>query len=633
MSSTYSTNLGIELMATGENADTWGAVTNTNLGTLLEQAISGYVTQAVSTGFDTTITIPDGSSGVARNMYIELTGTGGAATNLIVPAKKKLYFIYNNTASGQVTVKVSGQSGVSVANGDKVILVCNGTDVVTATAYKEGTVTSVAGTGTVNGITLTGTVTSSGNLTLGGALSGVNLASQVTGTLPYNNGGTGQTSYTNGQLLIGNTSTGGLNKATLTAGSNITITNGNGTIEIAATNSGGTVTAVTASSPLASTGGTTPVISLSGTVGLSNGGTGAATAANARVNLLPSYTGNASKVLALNSGATDVEWIAAAGGTGNITFSTNTISTSGTNQDMLLVPNGTGRVYINGLQVGPGKGSSNTNAVFGNTAGNSLTSGTYNVTVGYAAGNQITSGSENITIGYAGDVNLRTTNANVLIGHFAGSYTNGSNNTAVGRTALALGLGGNSNTAIGSSALTNSGSYSNATGLGAGTDVTGNDQVQLGSSSTTTYAYGAVQNRSDARDKADIQDTDLGLNFIMALRPRKFKWDMREDYKPPMPDINTATPEQMQAWQEACNLSNITHDGSKTRNRYHQGLIAQEVKSTMDAMGIDFGGYQDHSINGGQDVKSIGYNELVAPLIKAIQELKTEFDEYKRTHP
>lgn len=57
-----------------------------------------------------------------------------------------------------------------------------------------GTVTSVGGTGTVNGITLTGTVTSSGNLTLGGTLANVNLASQVTGTLPIANGGTGATS-------------------------------------------------------------------------------------------------------------------------------------------------------------------------------------------------------------------------------------------------------------------------------------------------------------------------------------------------------------------------------------------------------------------------------------------------------
>lgn len=132
MSSTYSTNLALELPGTGEQAGNWGATNNLNIGTLLEQAISGYVTQAVSTGTDTTLTMSNGASATARNMFIELTGTGGTNTNLIVPANKKLYFIYNNTASGQVTVKVSGQTGLSVPNGSKLLMVCNGTDVIGA---------------------------------------------------------------------------------------------------------------------------------------------------------------------------------------------------------------------------------------------------------------------------------------------------------------------------------------------------------------------------------------------------------------------------------------------------------------------------------------------------------------------
>jgi hypothetical protein len=144
--------------------------------------------------------------------------------------------------------------------------------------------------------------------------------------------------------------------------------------------------------------------------------------------------------------------------------------------------------------------------------------------------------------------------------------------------------------------------------------------VQLGDSSTTTYAYGAVQNRSDIRDKADVRDTQLGLGFINALRPVDYKLDMRDDYKPPMPEDLTDK-EAMAAWAEACNLSNITHDGSKKRNRFHHGLIAQEVKAVLDAQGIDFGGYQDHKVKDGQDVLTIGYDELIAPLIKAIQEL------------
>jgi hypothetical protein len=131
-----------------------------------------------------------------------------------------------------------------------------------------GTVTSVDVSGGTTGLTTSGgPVTGSGTITLAGTLNvanggtgattltgvvkgngtsaftagNVNLASEVTGTLPVANGGTGQTSYTDGQLLIGNTATGSLSKSTLTAGSNVTITNGNGTITIASTNPGGDV--------------------------------------------------------------------------------------------------------------------------------------------------------------------------------------------------------------------------------------------------------------------------------------------------------------------------------------------------------------------------------------------------------
>jgi hypothetical protein len=172
MSSTYSTNLAIELIGTGDQAGNWGSTTNTNLGTLIEQAISGYVTQGVITGTDTVITIPNGATGVARNMFIELTGTGGASTNLIVPTNKKLYFIYNN-ASGAVTVKVTGLTGVSVPAGAKVLLVCNGTDVVSATNYM---VSLTAGSASVTGtLGVAGTTTLTGASVLTGAVSGAGI--------------------------------------------------------------------------------------------------------------------------------------------------------------------------------------------------------------------------------------------------------------------------------------------------------------------------------------------------------------------------------------------------------------------------------------------------------------------------
>lgn len=68
----------------------------------------------------------------------------------------------------------------------------------------------------------------------------------------------------------------------------------------------------------------------------------------------------------------------------------------------------------------------------------------------------------------------------------------------------------------------------------------------------------------------------------------------------------------------------MTQDGTKKRARFHAGLIAQEVEETMDEISIDFGVYQDHSVNGGKDVKSLGYAELIPVLIKAVQELSTK---------
>ena len=134
MASTYSTNLALELMATGDQSGSWGTTTNTNLGTLLEQAIVGYASQTVTDGADTVLTIANGASSTGRNYVINLTGTLTAARNVLVPAVQKPYVFVNSTSgspsSFAVTVKVSGQTGVTIAPGKKAIVYTNGTDVI-----------------------------------------------------------------------------------------------------------------------------------------------------------------------------------------------------------------------------------------------------------------------------------------------------------------------------------------------------------------------------------------------------------------------------------------------------------------------------------------------------------------------
>jgi len=287
-------------------------------------------------------------------------------------------------------------------------------------------------------------------------------------------------------------------------------------------------------------------------------------------------------------------------------------------------------------------GNSAVQGVFGSSSGGN------NTGIGFWALREITTGASNTAVGNVAGDSISSGTFNVCVGSFAGSsITSGGSNTVLGYFAGGSITTGQLNCAIGDAAYS-SGNYQNSACLGYNSQVTGSDQVQLGDSNTTTYVYGSVQNRSDARDKTEIADTNLGLDFVMALKPRKFKWDMREDYRttPPVKpnpvdfpndDAYQAAISQWQAnyssWQEANKLANLTHDGTHKRNRFHYGLVAQEVKATMDAMGVDFGGYQDHSVKGGDDVLSIGYEEMIAPLIKAIQELKAEFDAYKASHP
>lgn len=219
MASTYSP-LKIELIGTGDQSGTWGATTNVNLGENgagLEQAIVGKANLETGDFTSNSYTLPyTNTNGLQdfRALVLDITATLSAAGTVIVPAIQKPYIILNNSVGGYaVTVKVSGQTGVSVPNGAKILVYNNGTDVGTAITYLTSLTTpsaTITG-GTIAGITqldVAGTSAAGANLKLyEDTDNGTNyvslkaadtIASNVTFTLPAADGTNGQVLQTNG---------------------------------------------------------------------------------------------------------------------------------------------------------------------------------------------------------------------------------------------------------------------------------------------------------------------------------------------------------------------------------------------------------------------------------------------------
>lgn len=237
------------------------------------------------------------------------------------------------------------------------------------------------------------------------------------------------------------------------------------------------------------------------------------------------------------------------------------------------------------------------------------------------------------------------------------------NNIAIGTDALRYNTSGAGNTTV-----------NNSVGIGNNTRVSGDNQVQIGSSGQTVYGSSTYNVRSDARDKADIQDlTYNAYEFISKLKPRNFRWDKRDFYekddilsveeyerldkdtkknctkiilnedefnsleenevfkgilmlnkevKEKFTKENSDSPNYI-AYQHHYQYKS---DGSKKGKRFHNGFIAQEVKQVMDEMGFDFAGFQDHSFNGGCDVYTLGYEQFIAPMVSTIQTMMKKIE-------
>jgi hypothetical protein len=313
----YLTGIGTPgqvLASNGTGAPSW--LTITGAGTVTSVDGSGGTTGLTLTGGPIT---GAGTLTIGGTLAITNGGTGlsGAPTNgqLLV-----------GNGTGYTLTAITAGSGVSVANGtgsitiantapDQTVTLSDGTAISVTGTYPSFTITNTLPDQTVvltqsGGVTITGTYpsftissTSSGgtvtSVDASSTLSGITFSGgpitdsgviTIAGTLGISSGGTGLgATPTNGQLLIGDGA--GFVLSTLTQGSGVTITSATGSITIAATGTGGTVTSVDSSSTVSGftlTGGpitNSGIITLAGTLAISNGGTGASTQADARTAL------------------------------------------------------------------------------------------------------------------------------------------------------------------------------------------------------------------------------------------------------------------------------------------------------------------------------------------------------------
>ena len=158
-------------MGDGDQAGLWGQTTNTNLGTLVEQAITG-VQNITMIDANYTLTNFNGIANEARNAVLVVTGTNAAVRDLIPPVVEKLYTIVNNTTGG-FAIRVIGVSGtgVNIPNGATCLVFCDGTNFINGLSGAAGNFSisgalSVSAALTYGGVTLANAVTGTGNMVL-----------------------------------------------------------------------------------------------------------------------------------------------------------------------------------------------------------------------------------------------------------------------------------------------------------------------------------------------------------------------------------------------------------------------------------------------------------------------------------
>ena len=206
------------------------------------------------------------------------------------------------------------------------------------------------------------------------------------------------------------------------------------------------------------------------------------------------------------------------------------------------------------------EGSDNT--AVGHKAIASATSGERNTAVGYQALEDCTLGERNTSVGYKAGGNITSGSNNTVIGFLAGNIQTGDNNTCIGNDA--------------DPSTTNV-----------------SNEVVLGNTSVATLRCNvqSISSLSDGRDKTEVEDLPLGLDFIDTLRPVKFKWD--------------------------------TRDGNGKDGSYAAGFIAQDLQS---AQSISSAEYLDMVMDSNPDRLEARYSQLIPVLVQAIKDLKSEIE-------
>jgi hypothetical protein len=259
-----------------------------------------------------------------------------------------------------------------------------------------------------------------------------------------------------------------------------------------------------------------------------------------------------------------------------------------------------GGLTVQGLTVGLGNGSLATNTAFG---------------VDALAGNTST---ENVAVGY----NALITNANGFSNTALGAYAlntngNGDYNTAVGHSALYNFSYDDNNTAIGNYAGGTLTDGSNNVFLGntaQPSNPTMNNEITLGNGSIVRLrcAVTSITALSDVRDKYDIEDLPVGLDFINSLKARRFKWDKRDAYFDEVKN-ETGPPTQVA----------VPKDGSRKSDEWNEGFIAQEVDEAATAAGAD---WMKIVYKSNPEKLEMAPGKLIPVLVKAIQELTARLE-------